>query len=66
MAARVYLFMRDFPDSEHVSLIAVGVVSPEAEAKLLHHVTLLPQVTGSKIFRAVLLPGLPDVHQRCP
>lgn len=66
-ASRVYLFMRDFPHSEHVELVAVGVVAPESEAHLLHHVTLLPEVSGARrVFRAVLLPDLPTVHERCP
>lgn len=66
-AARVYLFLRDFPDEYAVDLVAVGVVSPDLEEDLHHHVHLLPTVDSSNhALRMILMPGLRDVHNRCP
>jgi hypothetical protein len=66
-AARVYLFLRDFPQLDAVDLYAVGVIDPDLESDLTHHINLLPAVVqSSKTFRTILLPGLGTVHERCP
>jgi hypothetical protein len=66
-AARVYLFLRDFPALSSIHLIAVGVVSPELEDDLKHHVSLLPDRAASdRTFRIILLPDLENVQDRCP
>jgi hypothetical protein len=65
-ASRVYLFLRDFPDPGRVDLFAMGVVAPDLEADLLHHITLLPETDRQNhTFRVILMPGLRDVHERC-
>lgn len=66
-AARVYLFLRDFPATMGVQVAAVGVVVPDLKDDLAHHVTLLPQSPGGRrVFRQVLVPGLPTLAARCP
>lgn len=67
VAERVYLFLRDFPDPMLVKMVAVGVVDVAAEDAIRHHVALLSPVSGAEhVFRAVLLPGLDELHTRCP
>lgn len=66
VASRVYLFIRDFPAEEFVTLVGVAVTAPDLEADLDHHVKLLPIVSGAKrTFRKVFLPGLRTVQERC-
>jgi hypothetical protein len=65
-AARVYLFLRDFPDPELVELYAIGVVDDSLEADLSHQVTLLPAAVVQRFFRMLLVPALSTVHSRCP
>ncbi len=65
-AARVYLFLRDFPDPDLVELYAIGVVDDSLENDLSHQVTLLPPAVRQQFFRMLLVPDLPGVHKRCP
>jgi hypothetical protein len=66
-AARIYLFLRDFPHRDVVRLFAVGVVDPDLKGDLAHHVELLPDIGRSeRTFRMILLPGIRTVHERCP
>ncbi len=67
-AARVYMFLRDFPAADAVDLVAVGVVAPDVEDSLREHIALLPQVNGPgrRKFRMILFPGLKAIHKRCP
>jgi hypothetical protein len=65
-AARVYLFMRDFPRLGAVDLYAVGVTDPDLVDDLIHHVQRLPGIgKGKRTFRMIFLPGLRTVHDRC-
>ncbi len=65
-AARVYLFLQDFPDPDLVELYAIGVVDDSLDADLAHQVTLLPAAVGKQFFRMLLVPDLSAVHKRCP
>lgn len=66
-AARVYLFLRDFPTAMGVHVVAVAVVDPNLRDDLAHHVTLLPQSPGGRrTFRQILVPGLSTLAARCP
>ena len=66
-AARIYLFLRDFPDHNIVDLFAIGVVDPDLEDDLSHQIELLPEADQSnRTFRMILMPGLRNVHERCP
>ena len=66
-AARIYLFLREFPNPDRVDLFAIGVVEPALEDDLTHHVTLLPSASqAGRSFRMIFLPGLNTIHQRCP
>lgn len=66
VASRVYLFLRDFPAEDFITLVGVAVTAPDLEADLDHHVKLLPTVSGAKrTFRKVFLPGLRTVQERC-
>jgi hypothetical protein len=66
-ASRVYLFLRAFPDPETVSLFAMGIVDPDLQSDLEHHVQLLPASPDSdRTFRMIFMPGLRSVHERCP
>jgi hypothetical protein len=65
-AARIYLFMRDFPRLGSVDLYAVGVADPDLADDLLHHVQRLPVIgKEDRTFRMIFLPGLRSVHERC-
>ena len=65
-AARLYYFLREFPDADRVALYAVAVVDPGLENDLRHHITLLPEITrDNTTFRMIFMPGLVDVHLRC-
>jgi hypothetical protein len=66
-AARVFLFLRGFPDSDYVTVIAVAVGAPSLEEAFKHQMTLLSEVAdeGGYIFRIVLFPDLATVHERC-
>jgi len=66
-AGRIYYFMRDFPRLGAVDLFAIGVTDPKLKDDLAHHIRLLPNMTKSqRTFRMILLPGLNNVHERCP
>lgn len=66
-AERVFLFLRDFPHSPNVRLVAGAVIDSDAEDDLLDQLRLLPELTGRTAhFRIVVLPGLATVHERCP
>jgi hypothetical protein len=66
-AARVYLFIRDFPHPERIDLYAIGVADPALESDLAHHVRLLPDAgRSSRTFRMIFVPDLRTVHERCP
>jgi len=66
-AARIYYFLRDFPDSEFIDLFAVGIVDPDLKNSLIKQLSLLPDVGRShRTFRIILFPGLRTVHERCP
>jgi len=66
-AARVYLFLREFPQPERVDLFAIGIVTPDLKDDLSHHVQLLPMANRpGRTFRMIFFPGLADVHRRCP
>lgn len=67
-SARVFMFLRGFPDSDAVDLFAIGVVAPDVEDSLREQIALLPQVhgPGKRKFRMIVLPGLKTIHQRCP
>jgi hypothetical protein len=66
-ASRVYIFLRDFPQPSNVDLFAIGVVEPDLRDDLAHHITLLPTSPHpGRTFRMIFLPGLTDVHLRCP
>lgn len=66
-AARLYLFLRDFPSARNISLYAFGFVDADLNLDLIHQVSLLPDASGpSHTFRMVIMPGLRDVHSRCP
>ena len=63
-AARVYLFMRDFPRLGAVNLYAVGVTDPDLTDDLIHHVQRLPVIgKEDRTFRMIFLPGL-GAHPR--
>jgi hypothetical protein len=65
-AARVYLFMRDFPRLGAVDWYAVGITDPDLTDDLIHHVQRLPDIgKGNRNFRMIFLPGLRTVHERC-
>jgi hypothetical protein len=66
-AARVYLFLRQFPDPDAVSLVAVAAVDTELEADIAHHATLLPEdAVGNKKFRVITIPEIARLHEKCP
>jgi hypothetical protein len=66
-AARVYLFLRDFPHPERIDLYAVGVVDPALESDLTHHVQLLTDAgKSSRTFRMIFVPELKTISERCP
>jgi len=66
-AARIYYFLRGFPNSPSVGLFAVGVADPGLRDDLAHHVDLLPDAGNSeRTFRMILLPGLRTLQDRCP
>ena len=66
-AARVYLFLREFPTAPGVEIIAVGVVDPQLKEDLAHQVPLLPASPGGRrVFRQIIVPGLANLANRCP
>lgn len=66
MAARIYLFLRDFPRVGSVDLFAIGVVDSDLESDFLHQISMLPDADkGNRSFRGILLPGLRRIHERC-
>ena len=66
-AARVYLFIRDFPHPERIYLYAIGVADPALERDLTHHLELLPDAGKSRrTFRMIFVPELNTIHERCP
>ena len=66
-AARVYLFLRDFPTAPGVEIVAVAVVDPQLKDDLTHQVSLLPASPGGeRVFRQILVPGLASLAGRCP
>jgi hypothetical protein len=65
-AARVYLFIRDFPHPERVHLYAIGVADPTLESDLRRHIQLLPDAGRSRrTFRMIFVPALKTIHERC-
>lgn len=66
-AARVYLFLREFPHPERIDLYAIGVADPRLESDLTHHVQLLADAgKSSRTFRMILVPELKTIYERCP
>lgn len=66
LAARIYLFLRDFPRMRSVDLFAIGVVDIDLESDLLHQIEMLPDADReNRSFRGILLPGLRRIHERC-
>lgn len=68
LAARVYLFLREFPDPTSIKIIAAAAISPANEEDMQHHITLLPVAREDSLrqFRVVLIPGIETVHEACP
>lgn len=66
VAARVYLFLRQFPTSGAVTLVAVAAVDTKLEADIAHHATLLPEdEIGNKKFRVITIPEIARLHEKC-
>ncbi|MET8893547.1 hypothetical protein [Streptomyces albogriseolus] len=66
VAAKVYFFIRPTADPNK-SLVGVGLVDPDLETSLSDQLQYLPDANGQKRhFRAVLVPGLRTLHERCP
>ena len=65
-ARRLFLFSRDFPPEDHVTLIAGAVVDSANEAHILEQLHQLPMVANRRAhFRVVTFPGLTTAHERC-
>jgi len=63
---RLFLFSRDFPHKDHVSLMAGAVVDSAAESHMLNQLKQLPEnADRSAHFRVVTFPGLTTAHTRC-
>jgi hypothetical protein len=66
-AARVYLFLRDFPHPERIDLYAIGVADPTLENDLTRHAQLLTDAgKSSQTFRMIFVPELRTIYERCP
>lgn len=62
-SGRVYLFLREFPDGDHVAITVTGAVDSELEEEFLHQMTNLPQAQGARHCRHLLFDGLRDLHE---
>lgn len=66
VADRVWRFVQLIWDDEKVDVIAVGFADPSLQDDFQHHIGLLPASDSKKYFRAVYVPGLPQLADRCP
>lgn len=60
---RVYLFLRDFPDGDHVEMAMTGAVDATLRAEFLNQMHHLPQATGSRRCRLLLFADLEELHE---
>lgn len=66
VAAKVYLFIRPSADANK-SLVGVALVDPDLQSSLSDQLKYLPDANGqNRHFRSVFVPGLRDLHERCP
>jgi hypothetical protein len=68
VAGKVFLFLRNWPDFDHVHLHAVAGVAPTARTHLETQLkNNLPAVTsGRHGFRVLVIQELKTLHERCP
>jgi hypothetical protein len=59
---RVYLFLRGFPDDDHVEVAITGAVDGALRAEFLAQMSHLPQVTGRRRCRHLLFDDLEHLH----
>jgi hypothetical protein len=65
-AARVTMFMANFPDPTSVGMFGIAVVDPQLRADMIAQLASLPVVRAGHKFRIITFPTLDTVHARCP
>ncbi len=67
-AKRLFMFLRDWPDFDHVRIHAMAGVSPELcadmEAQLIANAPAVDPDTYQ--LRLLVIPGLPALQDKCP
>jgi hypothetical protein len=60
---RVYLFLQDFPDDDHVAITITGAVDVGRGDEFLEQMEHLPHVVGARVCRHLLFDHIDDLHE---